>query len=163
VKKLLDWFCVLILAVLLLGMGIYILVLQDKCQRLQDLYLRESLVHVGHIYVHKLDKYKADHGTYPDSLDVLFPSYITQENLLSIYASQINYLQDHPTREQWEQMRQSKAPKCSWWDGWQYTPDPAKNSFELYIVYKDSGSSNTLEYVPVRGDLFIGTSVSVIE
>ena len=85
-QKKLKWLYIIILAVLLLSVGIYILSLQNKYQVLQDRYLEQALTHVGHIYVHKLNRYKIDTKKYPDSLDALFPNYIDKLNLVNIYS-----------------------------------------------------------------------------
>ncbi len=162
-----KWPIFVTFAAILLSVGLYILSLQDKYQHLQDKYLEQALTHVGHIYVHKLNKYKADNGRYPDSLDALFPNYIAQQNLFIAYTSQLvleeKYLIKDLTPEQKAQIKQLQAPKCSLWDNWGYALDQNDNTFKLYIIYEDSDSSNTLEYSPELDDFFVGVSLTSID
>lgn len=162
IPKKLKWFYIALFVALLLSAGLYVLSLQDKYQRLQDRYLKQALTHVGHIYVHKLNKYKIDNGRYPDSLDALFPNYIAKRNLLNIYMSQLvleEKLKDL-TPEQKSLLKQLNAPKCSLWDDWYYAPDQNDNTFKLDITYEVSNCHNTLGYVPVLDDFFVGVSIT---
>ena len=161
-QKKLEWFYIALFVALLLSVGLYILSLQDKYQRLQDRYLEQALRHVGHIYVHKLNKYKADNGKYPDSLDALFPNYIAQRNLLNTYISQLvleEKLKDL-TPEQRSLLKQLDAPKCILWDDWYYAPDHNDNTFKLDINYENSKSHNTLKYVSELDDFFVEVSLT---
>lgn len=164
IQKKIKWFYIALFAALLLSVGLYILSLQDKYQHLQDKYLEQALTHVGHIYVHKLNKYKADNGRYPDSLDALFPNYIAQLNLFNVYTSQLvleeKYIIKDLTPEQRSLVKQWQAPKCSLWDNWYYASDQNDNTFKLDITYEDSKSHNTLKYVPELDDFIVGVSLT---
>ena len=151
-QKKLKWLYITLIAAFILSVGVYILLLQEKYQRLQNKYMEQALTHVGHIYVHKLNKYKADNGRYPDSLVALFPNYIAKLNLLNIYTPKLvleeKCIVKDLTPKQRSPLQQLNAPKCSLWDDWHYALDHNDNTFKLDITYEDSKSRNTLQYIP---------------
>lgn len=173
-QKKLKWFYIALFAALLLSVGLHILSMQNKYQHLQDKYhhlqgkyLEQALTHIGHIYVHKLNKYKADNGRYPDSLDALFTNYIAKLNLIIAHTSQLvlkeKYIMKDFTPEEKAQAKQLRVSKCSLWDDWCYEPDQNDNTFKLSIVYKVPGGRNTLEYSPELDDFFVGVRLSVFD
>lgn len=160
-------FCAGLLLIYALSVQVKYWFLEDDYRHLQDKYLQQALTYVGHIYARNLNKYKTDNGRYPDSLDALFPNYVSRGNLSNAYSSQLvleeKYIMKDLTPEEKAQVKQLQAPKCSLWEDWGYTPDQNDNTFKLYVIYEDSDSRNTLEYSPELNDFFVTVSVTVFD